>query len=178
MRAPHEIRKEILRIRDINRLTMTTICERARISRHEITAALGMRATEDTLRRLDAFLDAPKLHERGREQTLVEAQLERLSNEVWREFKMKTTHPKIIANMPFDKQKRLLGEITWRAKYALQRKILADHGLVVKVPDGATYWQYKERCLHRIRGEEAVRTGDRDSRRVPWSRPVREERQV
>lgn len=178
MRPPVEIRKQVLRIRDKNKLTMTLICERSRVSRFELIACLNMRATEDTLRKLDAYLDAPKLHERGRAQTLLAHQLENLSREVWSEFKMKTTHPAVIARMPHDQQKRLLNTITARAKFLLQKKILAENGLVVKVPDGATYWQYKQRCFHRIQGEAALRTGDRDSRRIPWARPIREERSL
>lgn len=178
MRPPGDIRRQVLRIRDKNKLTMTVICERARISRHEIIATLNMRATEDTLRKLDAFLDAPKLHERDRSQTLLAHQLENLSREVWNEFRMKTKHPGTIALMSHDQQKRILHSITARAKFFLQKKILAEHGLVVKVPDGATYWQYKQRCLHRIQGEAAIRSGDRDSNRVPWPRPAREDRQL
>jgi hypothetical protein len=176
MRAPPDIRRQILRIRDKNKLTMVVIGQRARVSRFEIQAALSMRATEDTLRKLDAFLDAPKLHLRSRTQSLVEHQLEKLSREVWKQFKMPTAHPLSIADWPVDRQKQYLNSVSARAKFYLQKKVLAEHSIVVKVPDGATYWQYKERCLHRIRGEEAVRTGDRDSRHIPWPRPIREER--
>lgn len=175
MRNPGEIRKQILVIRDKNQLTMTTICQRARVSRHEIVGVLAMRGSEDALRKLDAFLDAPKLHQRDRSQTVIAYEIENLSREMWRQFEIKSLHPNYIAKCPYDKQRLILNEMTWKAKAALQRKILAENGLVVKVPDGATYWQYKERCIHRIRGEEAVRTRDRNSRRVPWPRPVRED---
>lgn len=176
MRTPPEIRKQLLIIRDRNKLTMTVIAERARVERHDILAALNMRASEGALRKLDAFLDAPKLHERDRSQNLICHEMERLSNELWREFKFKTIHPMTFQKWSYDKQKRYYNMATWRGKGFLQRRILEQHSIVVKVPDGATYWQYKTRCLHRIRGEEAIRTGDRDSRRVPWPRPVREER--
>lgn len=178
MREPHEIRRQILRIRDRNKLTTNVICERARVTRAELISCFNMAAREETLRRLDAYLDAPKLHERDRAQTLLAHNLDRLSREVWREFRMPTPHPMTLDRMSHDQQKRVENSITARAKAALQRKILKEHGIVVKVPDGATYWQYKERCLHRIRGEEAIRTGDRDSHRVPWPRPIREERSL
>lgn len=178
MRRPDEIRRLVLRLRDKRKLTLATICERSRVSRHDIYSCLNMHASEDTLRKLDAFLDAPKLHERDRSQSPLAYELERLSREVWREFGMKTPHPAVFDRMSPDRQRQTFLTITWRAKFMLQKKVLAEHGIVVKVPDGATYWQYKERCLHRIRGEEAIRTRDRDSRRVPWPRPIREERSL
>jgi hypothetical protein len=176
VREPHEIRKQVLILRDKHKLTMTVLCERARISRHDLWACFNMRASESTLQKLDAFLDAPKLHQRPREQTLMELHQEKLSREVWLRFKLKTKHPLTIAQMSHDQQRAYYNETTKKAKFFLQKQILKIYGLVVKVPDGATYWQYKKRCLHRIRGEEALRTGDRDSRRVPWPRPIREER--
>ncbi len=173
MRPPHLIRREILRLRDVEKLTTVTICERSRVSRTEIINCFKMQATEETLRRLDAFLDAKKLHVRPRAQTLLAHDYEKLSRELWRWFKMPTVTPATFERWDHHRQKKYVNGITSVANKLWQRKLLDEHAIVVKVPDGATYWNFKARCVHRLRGEKAIRTGDRDSRRVPWPRPVR-----
>lgn len=173
MRPPHEIRRQVIRIRDQNKLAMTVIAERARVSRYDIIACLSMHASESALQKLDAFLDAPKLHLRDKSHSPICYEMENLAREGYREFKLKTAHPATFALWPPQRQKRYYSTITWRMKLLLQQKMLAEHAILVKVPDGANYWLYKERCrIQRLRREAPVRPIDRNPRRLPWPRPI------
>lgn len=171
MRSAAEIRTGILRIRDKNKLPLTIIAERSRCSRDELISAFTFDASENTLRRLDAYLDAPKLHRRKRGTSLI-YKVERLSGELWKEYRVKTWHPNRVQDASRDELERYWGLINYIGKQELQRKMLKDHSLVVKVPDGEPYWLYKERCIRRLARSEAVRTGNRNTDRFPWPCPV------
>lgn len=168
----------MIRLRDQERLTYVVICERARITRDQLISVFNMMATEDTLRKLDAFLDAPKLHKRERANTITAYEIENLSRELWREFRYKSPHPERVAKWNADRQRLAYNRMTMYGKLLYQKKVKEETQLTVRVPDGATYWQYKEACIRRIRRQEALRPGDRDARRIPGTNPVRQDRQL
>lgn len=167
MRSPAEIRSLILRLRDKAKLPLAVIAERSRCSRHEIITAFTFDASEQTMIRLDAFLDAPKLHKRERNSKLL-YKIEKLGQEMYHFLGLKTAHPEKVARQQVWEQELTWERMNWLAKTTLQRKMLADHGLVVKVPDGEPYWLYKERCERRKQRAEAVRTGNGNTDRFPW----------
>jgi hypothetical protein len=168
VRTPGEIRKHLLRIRDGNQLSYAMLQERSRCSYNEIMSALRLEATQDTLIRLDAFLDAPKLHVRRKETKLL-WQVEEISREVWREFGMSTPHPLRVQRMSEDQQKRLYNAIDFKAKCCFVQMMYVETGLRFKIPDGQSYWQFKVKCLRRAK---AVCAGDGDADRFPRPRPV------
>lgn len=172
MRPPHELRRELIRLRDRNRLTYTTICERARISRNELYALFNMRATEDTQIKVEAFLNAPpKFHRRPQVETKIMYEMENLSREAWREFKVKSPHPDSFRLKTKDQQRAAYNAVTFSCKKALQKRVETDYGIQVRMSDGQNYWQFKQTCLRRIRREEALRTGDRNAHYLSWPPP-------
>lgn len=179
MRAPGEIRRQLIAIRDRNLLVTTVMAERARVTRAQLLSAINLKATEDTLRKIDAFLDAPKLHQRDeRAQTLTEYYIETLAREMYWRFKLLGPHPKTVAAWSYDKQRLMYNRLTWRAKFMLQKEMLQKHQIVVRVSDGATYWQYKRHCFQRLRRQEALRPGDRDASSIPRESAVGEGRRL
>lgn len=175
MRKALELRQEILRLRDQNRMPYSVLAERARISYEDIMNMIALRGTEAPMRKLDAFLDVPELHKVEYRQTKLLLQIQKLSYEVWTVFHMRTMHPEFLATLPVAKQKVIRDRITWQAKTALQKKFHEEHGLNVRAADGQSYWQFKRTCLHKLQGQKAVRSRNGNARRVPWPRPVREE---
>lgn len=172
MRPPHEIRREIIRLRDRNHLTYSTLCERARISRSELFAAFGMRAREDTLIKLDAFLNAPaKFHRRPRADTKLSFEMENLGREAWLEYRIRSPHPDYFKERSVDRQRFLYNAVTYECKIALKKKMLEHYQINMRMSDGQNYWQFKEACLRRVRREKAVRTGDRNAHYFSWPPP-------
>lgn len=164
----------MIRLRDARRLTYSTICERSRISRAELISIFNMQATELTLIKAEAFLNGPKLlHRRPLTDTKLSYEMENLSREAWREFKIKTAHPDYFKGKSKDKQRWLYNSATFDCKRALQKRLLDDYGINMRMSDGQTYWQFKESCLRRVRRETAFRTGDRNANYLSWPPPSR-----
>ena len=174
MRSPADIRKYLLIVRDRNQLPLSEICRGSRCSRHEFFAALRFEASEDTLRKFDAYIDAPHLHTVKKETKLL-FKIERMSEELYREYNCKSPHPRWIQNLPIDKQENILLAMYFRAKCYLAQMMYVETGRVYKIPDGQTYWQWKKKCL---RWAKAIRSGDGNSYSFPRPSPVGERRDV
>lgn len=168
MRPQAEIRKHILRIRDKNELPLTLISERSRCTIDEIRAVLRLEGREETLIRLDAFLDAPDLHVQKQETRLL-YQIEELDRELYREFGLRTMHPLKVQRMSAEKQKRYYNALDFKGKCCFVQMMYVETGLKFKIPDGQSYWQFKVKCLRRA---QAVRAGDRNPDDFPGPRPM------
>lgn len=168
MRSALQIRNELLRIRDRNRLPYVELSRRSRCSRKEIWDAILLRATQETLIRLDAFLDAPKLHHKKSETELL-WRIEELDREIYREYGEKSMHPWRVQLLSEDRQRRLYLQLDFKAKALLVKKIYAEHKVVFKIPDGQSYWHFKVKCLRRT---QALRSFDRDNARLSGPRAV------
>lgn len=142
MRSAGEIRTELLKLRDLKRLPYAHIEENSRCSRAQITAALRMEATEDVLRKLDAYLDAKHLHE-ARKDSEELYQYERYSNELFRCYGARTVHPGTFQNYSRDRKKRMLAAMDFRCKQ-LFAEVMRRTGSDARLPDGLNYWKCKE----------------------------------
>lgn len=174
MRSRAEIRKHLLLIRDRNQLPYSAISEDSRCSPSEIYAALKFEASENTLRKLDAYLDAPKLHVRRRETKLL-WEIEQIDRELYKEYGIRTMHPLRVQKMSEDRQKRYLLAMYFKAKCCLVQMMYVETGLTFKIPDGQTYWQFKAKCLRRA---QAVRSRDGNPYYFPRPSPVAEGRKL
>ena len=168
MRSAEEIRSAILRLRDVKRLPYTYMTECSRCSREQIISAFRLEATEDVLRRLDAYLDATHLHNLRKDTKLLR-EIEDLDRELYREYKAKSLHPLTIQKMSADQQKRLLNAMHYRAKNLLRDKIEKDTGVRLLFSDGLDYWQTKKKAAER---GAAVVAPNRKSHRFSRPRPV------
>lgn len=146
----------------------TVLSERSRCSRLEIINALRFEASEDTLRRLDAFLDAPQLHEHRKETRLLWA-IEQLDRELYKEYGVHSMHPMRVQKMSVDRQKRHLLALDFKAKSCFVQMIYVETGLTFKIPDGQSYWQFKIKCVRRA---QAVRPSDGNYGGISWSSAV------
>ena len=167
MRSPAEIRAQLLRIRDANQLPRTLIAERARVSLTQLYTVFRFEATEDTLRKLDAFLDAKKLHFRDKHSRLL-WNIEDIDRELYREYGVGGMYPRSVQKMSTDRQKRYLALREFHAKCYFVQMMYVETGLKFKIPDGQTYWQFKTKCLRRAK---AVCPGDGNAHYIPRPRP-------
>lgn len=175
MRAPGEIRKQLLLIRDKNQLPYGLLCERSRCSYNEIVSALKLEASENTLRRLDAFLDAPALHVPPEKDTRLLWEIEQLSRELYHEFRVRTAHPLRVQRLSVDRQKRMLLALNFHAKCMFVQMMHAETGLKFRIPDGQSYWQFKAKCLRRTK---AIRASNGNDARFSWPGAMVEVRHV
>lgn len=148
MRGAPDIRRLLLQLRDRNRLPYRVMSERSRCTEAQIISALRLEATEDVLRRLDAFLDAPKLHAATNDNRRL-YQYEQYNRELWDEYDARTLHPLTFAAKSVDGQRRLLNAIDQRLKNLLAEKIFKESGIRLKFSDGLTYWQAKRKARER-----------------------------
>ena len=109
MRSPGEIKTELLKLRDLKHLPYSQIEEDSRCSKPQIVSALKLEATEDVLRRLDAYLDAKHLHLPKRSNSELLYRIEQMDRELYREFGAKTKHILTVQGMSVEQQKRLAG---------------------------------------------------------------------
>lgn len=148
MRSATDIRTQLLRLRDVNQLTLNYIADTSRCTPFEVRRALGLDGSEATLRKLDAFLDAPQLHVIKKNTGLL-YRIEKLDSEMWREYRAKNLHPLTIQAMSVNQQKRLLNAMDNRAKMLLRDKVKEETGVALKFPDGLNYWQCKAKARAR-----------------------------
>ena len=162
MRAPGEIKTELLKLRDLKHLPYAKMEEDSRCSRPQILSALKLEATEDVQRRLDAYLDAKHLHVQKKDSELL-YRIEQLDRELYREYGAKTKHILTVQSMSVEQQKRLFSAMDYRAKMLLKERLERDYGARIRFPDGINYWKCKEYA--RKRGA-AVGPADGNARRV------------
>lgn len=146
MRSAAEIRAQVLHLRDVNHLPMTYIADTSRCSTFEVWQALKLDASETTLRKLDAFLDATHLHVVKKESQIL-YRIEQLNREMFKRFKARNLHPLTVQDMSFNQQRRLLNAMDSRAKQLLQAEVLEKHSVKMIFPDAYTYWQ----CAAKVR---------------------------
>ena len=142
MRSAGEIRKELLKLRDLKHLPRSHICESARVSLHQFNTALKMEATQDTLIRLDAYLDAPHLHIRKKHSERI-YRFEQYDRELYCQYGAKSKHVLSFQDMSKDQQDRMLSAMDYRCKRLLAEKLERD-GVRLRLPDGLNYWKCKE----------------------------------
>lgn len=160
MRSAGEIRKELLKLRDLNHLPRAHICESARVSLHQFNTALKMEATQDTLIRLDAYLDAKHLHVHRKNSERI-YRFERYDRELYCQYGAKNKHVLTFQNMSKDQQDRMLAAMDYRCKRLLAEK-LEREGVRLRLPDGLNYWQ----CKELYQRKQALVAKNRDPRRV------------
>lgn len=172
MRTSGQIRTELLKLRDLKRIPFSQLETDSRCSRHEITAALKLEATEATLRKLDAYLDAPHMHSAETRDSKAMYEYERNSNELFRVYGAKTKHPLTFQGLSYDQKKRMLAAMDYRLK-CLLREFLELTGVKTRLPDGLNYWRCKDYL--RKRGV-ALELANGNARRVLGARAVGESR--
>lgn len=147
MRSAGQIKTELLRLRFDRkfRLPLAVIAKDARCSPPQVISAMKLEATETILRRLDAYLDAGHLHQH-RKGTRLLYQIERLSDEMYREWGARSLPMRDVQLMPAERQRRLLTAMNWRAKRLLRLEFLKETGVELKLADGLSYWKAKAKA--------------------------------
>lgn len=149
MRSAGVIKAELCKLRDLKHLPYAQIQEDSRCSRSQIFSALKLEATEDVLRRLDAYLDAAHLHKPKRRNSELLYRIEQMDRELWRVYGARTKHILTIQDMSVEQQKRHAAAMDFRLKQLLREKIERDTGRKPSFPDGYNYWQCKEHVRRR-----------------------------
>lgn len=142
MRSASAIKMELIRLRFTVRLPLKKISDDARCNPQQIMDAMRLEASETVQRRLDAYLDAKKLHVHDRESKLL-SDIERLSREMAKFLEVRNIPMRDVYIMPVERQKRLYIAMGWRAKRLLREKIEKETGKTAIFPDGKTYWRCK-----------------------------------
>lgn len=142
MRSAGEIKTELLKLRDLKHLPYSKMATDSRCSKAQIVTALKLEATEDVLRRLDAYLDAKHLHVQKKGSDLL-YRIEQMDRELWREYGARTKHILTVQDWSEDRQKRHAAAMDHRLKCLLREKYQRVHNTKVVLPDGVNYWQCK-----------------------------------
>ena len=142
MRSAGDIKRGLLDLRFSKKLPLKKIADDSGCSVPQVIAALQLDATETVQRRLDAYLDAGKMHVHT-EDTKRTFRIEQLSRECWNLWKLHTIPMRDVYLLPPERQKRLEAAITWRLKRALREYIKAKFGYEPKLADSASYWRAK-----------------------------------
>ena len=172
MRPAGEIKKELLKLRDLKHLPRVHICENARVSQYQLSSALKLEATEEVLRRLDAYLDAPHLHRRKKHSERI-YRFERYDRELYMRWKAKSKHVLTFQDMSRDQQERMLSAMDYRCKRLLAEEY-ARKGVDLRLPDGLNYWK----CKELIEKKQALVAKKRNPGRVLWPGAVGKSRFV
>lgn len=158
-------------LRDLRHLPYAHICENSRCSREQLTSALKLDATEEVLRRLDAYLDAKHLHVRKKSTELLYS-IEQMDRELFRVYGAKTIHILTVQDWSQDRQKRHATAMDYRLKQLL-RHYLSLRGIKARLPDGLNYWRTKD-YLKRKGIDLALENGN--ARRLFRANPMVESR--
>ena len=144
MRSAGQIKTELIRLRFDRkfRLPLAVIAKDSRCSPPQVISAMKLEATEVILRRLDAYLDAGDLHVHKKGTRLL-YQIERLSDELYREFGARSLPMRDVQLMPTERQRRLHTAMHWRAKRLLRGVFLKETGVELRLADGLSYWKAK-----------------------------------
>lgn len=157
------MKAELLRLRFTVKLPMKKIADDAMCSIEQIKAAMRMEATESVCRRIDAYLDAKKLHVHSRDSKLL-SKIENMTFELTRFWKERTLPMVMIYPMRIPQQQRLATAMEWRLKRLLREKVLKETGTEPRFADGASYWQCKERVYIRGKFIAPIRKSDHRAR--------------
>ena len=76
------------------------------MSFHQLNTALRLEATEDVLRKLDAYLDAKHLHVRKKNSERI-YRFERYDRELYCQYRAKSVHALTFQDMSIDQQDRM-----------------------------------------------------------------------
>lgn len=150
MRSQGDIKRELLRLRFTVNLPLKKIADDSGCSVEQIKAAMRLEGTESVCRRLDAYMDAKKMHVLTRESKLL-SKIENMTFELMRFWNAKTLPMRAIYNMKLNQQHRLAIAMEWRLKRLLREKVLEKTGREPRFADGASYWKCKEKVY--VRGE-------------------------
>lgn len=147
MRTAGQIKAELIRLRFDRkfRLPLAKIAKDARCSPPQLISAMKLEATEVILRRLDAYLDAAHLHVHTKGSRLL-YQIERLSDEMWRQWGARSLPMRDVQLMPRERQLRLHTAMHWRAKRLLRLEFKKETGVDLKLADGLSYWKAKAKA--------------------------------
>ena len=167
MRPAVAIKRELLILRFQKKLPLAQIAKDSGCVPKQVIQAMQLDATEVILRRLDAYLDAAHLHKRDKNTRLI-WELEQMTRELIREYKVRTIPMRDVINLPTEQQKRMKSAMNWRLKKLLREKWQRDHGSEIHFPDSQPYWTCKAKVLTR----EGKLDPDREPRHRLWSRSV------
>jgi hypothetical protein len=150
LRSAVEIKKEILRLRFTNRMPLAQIAKDSGCQVKQVVQAMQLDASELVLRRLDAYLDAPKLHKVSKETVLLE-RLAHATRELGR-WQLRTIPMRDVQLLSTDKQKRLYRAMQWRLKKALREHVKAIKGWEPRFADSASY----HKCLAEMASKHGI----------------------
>ena len=159
-------------MRDLKHLPRSHICEMSRVSIHQLITALKLEATEDVLRKLDAFLDAPHLHVKKKNSERI-FRFERYDRELYMRWGAKSVHALTFQDMSQHQQDRMLSAMDYRCKRLLAEE-LARNNVRIRLPDGLNYWK----CKELVEKRQALVVKKRDSRDFLRQGPVGKSRFV
>ena len=149
MRKPGDIKNGLLHLRFKVGLPMTKIAEDAGCSVKQVIQGMQLEASETIQRRLDAYLDAGQLH-KATPETKRALSIERLSNELWKVWNLRTLPMRDVMLMSPDRQERLRNAMHWRLKRALRAYVKEKTGTEPRFPDSKNYWQCKAAVAAKI----------------------------
>ena len=149
MRSAGEIKRQLQVLRFSKKLPLDKIAKDSRCTVQQVIQAFKLEASELILRRLDAYLDAGKLHVITQETKRAYA-IERMSNELWFVWGLHTMKMSDVYLLSVDRQKRLQIAMNWRLKRALRGYVKEKTGKEPLFPDSATYWRCKAKVAAEI----------------------------
>jgi len=141
LRNQAEIKKHLIKLRFTDGISLVQIAKDSGCQVAQVIAAMKLEASELILRRLDAYLDAPKLHHATKETRLL-GKIENMSREIGR-WKLRTIPMRDVRLMSTDQQQRLFRAMNWRLKKHLREYVKAKKGFEPRFPDANSYWRCK-----------------------------------
>lgn len=148
MRTAGEIKTALIKLRFAKRLPLIKIADDSRCSPKQVMEAMKLEASEVIQRRLDAYLDAGQLHVHVKGSRML-FRIERMQNELWREFSARSLPVRDVALLPVDRQIRLMHAMDWRLKKLLRERVKNQTGIEVHFADGQSYWRCRQKVLER-----------------------------
>ena len=171
MRSAAQIKRELLTLRFGKKLPMDKIAKDSRCTVQQVIQALQLDASELIQRRIDAYLDAGGLHKITQETKRVYA-IERMSNELYFVWGMKTMRMDDVYLLSPQQQERLKNAMNMRLKRALRAYVTEKTGKEPFFPDSSSYW----RCKARVAAEIGVVAPKRVLHRRDGKGPVVQDR--
>ncbi len=149
MRSAGQIKKDLQMLRFAKKLPMEKIATDSRCTVQQIIQAFKLEASELIQRRLDAYLDAGKLHVVTQETKRAYA-IEKMSNELWFVWGLHTMKMSDVYLLSPDAQKRLEIAMNKRLRRALRAYVTEKTGREPLFPDSASYWRLKAKVAAEI----------------------------
>lgn len=148
MRKLADIRTALTKLRFKDGIPLAQIGRDANCSIKQLLGAFNLEASETVWRRLDAYLDAGNLHQVTSDSKRC-ARIERLTQELYRVYKLRTIPMRDVYLMPPERQKRLEQAMNWRLKKALRETIKKKFGEEIWIQDSDSYFRSKARLAAR-----------------------------